>query len=112
MKIKEMKELFDRHVTFTDKFGEDRLNFAQFIIALSEAMCCGHLRPMVSQPGEVGSKGGPQNAGRWVIDTVGEMKKILEPFEDDVPLLADTVPAIIEYDIDHNGIGCLHIYEG
>ena len=56
-------KLFDKYAKeMTPEGNGYYLNRDAFIAALSEAMCCGHLQPVVSQPGEAGSKGGPQNA--------------------------------------------------
>ena len=55
------KELFEKHAVFTDRFGVDRLDLEQFTAALSEAMRCGHLQPVVMQSGDVGKGGTSAN---------------------------------------------------
>jgi len=58
------QELFRRYArVFNDDKELMYMTESQFVAALAEAIEGGHLQPLVSQPGEAGSKGGPQNAG-------------------------------------------------
>lgn len=67
-KIVNIDELFDRYAR--DVISEPGLTKEEFTAALSEAMCCGHLQPLVSQPGGAGSKGGTSNLVGYEIDQV------------------------------------------
>ena len=58
------KELFRRYArVFNDDKELMYMTESQFVAALAEAIEGGHLQPVFCQPGEAGSKGGPQNAG-------------------------------------------------
>lgn len=49
------KELFEKHSQL--RFGGKYLSEEDFIAALSEALCCGQVEPIVSQSGSDGSSG-------------------------------------------------------
>lgn len=57
------QELFKKYSHYPEfLIDEPVVSEENFIAALSEALEGGHLQPVVSQPGEAGSKGGPKNA--------------------------------------------------
>ena len=63
------QELFRRYArVFNDDKELMYMTESQFVAALAEAIEGGHLQPVFCQPGEAGSKGGPQNAG--VVDFI------------------------------------------
>lgn len=62
-----IEELFNKYTQvfyyIDDKKGRELMDKDRFVAALSEALCCGQVQPVISQLGEAGSKGGPQNVG-------------------------------------------------
>ena len=63
------QELFRRYAgVFNDDKELMYMTESQFVAALAEAIEGGHLQPVVSQPGEAGSKGGPKIMGGVYLD--------------------------------------------
>ena len=50
-----------------------------------------------------------QNAGRWVIDSVGELKEILKQFDDEVAVLTDQSFVTVIYSINQDGFCSIDI---
>ena len=72
-------KLFDKYAKeMTPEGNGYYLNRDAFIAALSEAMCCGHLQPVVSQSGGAGSKGGPKIIGVVELRAISALLKIID----------------------------------
>jgi len=81
------KELFNKYANweYSQKVGIPLMDDKQFTAALAEAMCCGQVQPVVSQPGDDGS-GGPKNTGEvsdpyvkgWIKNSIENLQHLSE----------------------------------